>query len=160
MILHNILHLVSQQFNKMCSQLFQFRLFNNARTIYHETCFNATGIFKCKKQVQYILYLEEETETDPLIVPHISSLFWIYCLVNTRMSNINTCRNIIHCSLKTLGSSYLLASSQLIPKVFNLHCKMPDCLNFFLHFYFCLVYALSFLDVFLDYKLSLVSYWY
>ena len=35
-------------------------------------------------------YLEEETEADPLIVPHISSFFWIYCLVNTRMSNINT----------------------------------------------------------------------
>ena len=35
-------------------------------------------------------YLEEETEADPLIVPHISSLFWIYCLVNTRVSNINT----------------------------------------------------------------------
>ena len=37
-----------------------------------------------------VFYLEEQTEADPLIVSDISPLLGVYCLVNARVSNINT----------------------------------------------------------------------
>ena len=42
------------------------------------------------KQCIAFLYLEKQTEADPLIVSDISSLLRVHCLVDARMSNINT----------------------------------------------------------------------
>ena len=55
------------------------------------------------------LYLEEQTEADPLIVSDISSLLRVHCLVNAGMSNINTFKFILtrpfFCQICYLSSS-------------------------------------------------------
>ena len=41
-------------------------------------------------QLQPLRYLEEEAEADPLVISDVSSLLRVDCLVNTRVSHVNT----------------------------------------------------------------------
>ena len=40
--------------------------------------------------LQPLPYLEEEAEADPLVISDVSSLLRVDCLVNTRVSHVNT----------------------------------------------------------------------
>ena len=54
----------------------------------HELC--SSSLILIFLQFAIVSYLKEETEAHPLVVFNVSSFFWIYGFINTRMCHINT----------------------------------------------------------------------
>ena len=63
--------------------------FNVSKLRYRKT-FSYLQISDSEWNLQPLRYLEEEAEADPLVISDVSSLLRVDCLVNTRVSHVNT----------------------------------------------------------------------